>query len=525
MLLTPSDIQAANEGSIVQPVAPPGDATGILDLPDVRQLLQQGVNAAKAGDKAQARLLLQQVTGKDADNVVGWLWLASVSDDAQQRFDCIQRVLSLDPTNERARSWITVAKNQLTQELFQKGINAAKSGDRASANFFLLQATELDFENEQGWLWLASVTDAPEEKLSYLQRVLNINPANERAQAAFSGTKTQLARALLQESVTAAKAGDRLTAREILRDVMEYDPNLEEGWLVMAYVADAMEEKADCFRRVLEMNPANERAIAGLKSVEAMSATPLPAWRCPLCRSESEKEVSLCTTCGAVLTLDDLDRLLDNGHADIERISTELTRLEATLTEDSSAEDHITIGLGYLNLKQLDEGLAHLETALRLDSGREDLRLRVASLVERRAALETATRTREEAEKLLRRTIMVVDDSPTVRKLVTLKLEGQGHHVIAATDGIDALAKLNESIPDLILSDITMPRMDGYQLCKLIKSNPTTKHIPVVMLSGKDGFFDKMRGRVAGSTAHMTKPFEPDELIKTVAKYCGLSEV
>ncbi|MDQ3253010.1 MAG: response regulator [Acidobacteriota bacterium] len=120
---------------------------------------------------------------------------------------------------------------------------------------------------------------------------------------------------------------------------------------------------------------------------------------------------------------------------------------------------------------------------------------------------------------------MVVDDSPTVRKLVTLKLEGQGHQVIAATDGIDALAKLNESIPDLILSDITMPRMDGYQLCKLIKSNPTTKHIPVVMLSGKDGFFDKMRGRVAGSTAHMTKPFEPDELIKTVAKYCGLSEV
>jgi len=168
MLLTPSDIQAANEGSIVQPVAPPADATGILDLPDVRQLLQQGVNAAKAGDKAQARLLLQQVIGKDADNIVGWLWLASVSDDAQQRFDCIQRVLSLDPTNERARSWITVAKNQLTQELFQKGINAAKSGDRASANFFLLQATELDSENEQGWLWLASVTDAPEEKLSYL---------------------------------------------------------------------------------------------------------------------------------------------------------------------------------------------------------------------------------------------------------------------------------------------------------------------------------------------------------------------
>ncbi|MBA3713741.1 MAG: response regulator [Pyrinomonadaceae bacterium] len=115
---------------------------------------------------------------------------------------------------------------------------------------------------------------------------------------------------------------------------------------------------------------------------------------------------------------------------------------------------------------------------------------------------------------------MIVDDSPTVRKLVTIKLEKHGHRVVAASDGMEALTKLQEEVPDLVLLDINMPRLDGYQLCKLIKSNEATKHVPVVMLSGKDGFFDKMRGRVAGSTAYMTKPFDPETLIHTVNEYC-----
>ncbi|MBA2340127.1 MAG: response regulator [Pyrinomonadaceae bacterium] len=118
------------------------------------------------------------------------------------------------------------------------------------------------------------------------------------------------------------------------------------------------------------------------------------------------------------------------------------------------------------------------------------------------------------------RTILVVDDSPTVRKLITIKLEKEGHRVVPAVDGKDALAKLNEIVPDLIFTDITMPRMDGYQFCKLVRSDETTKHVPIIMLSGKDGFFDKVRGRMAGSTAYITKPFEPETLLKVVNDHC-----
>jgi len=121
-------------------------------------------------------------------------------------------------------------------------------------------------------------------------------------------------------------------------------------------------------------------------------------------------------------------------------------------------------------------------------------------------------------DKVARGTILAVDDSPTVRKLVSITLEMHNYRVLSAVDGMSALSELNDKLPDLILLDITMPRMDGYQLCKIIKDNPNTTHIPVVMLSGKDGIFDKIKGRMAGATAYLTKPFDPDKLLKVVEK-------
>ncbi|HKX84194.1 MAG TPA: response regulator, partial [Pyrinomonadaceae bacterium] len=88
-----------------------------------------------------------------------------------------------------------------------------------------------------------------------------------------------------------------------------------------------------------------------------------------------------------------------------------------------------------------------------------------------------------------------------------------------SNDGPEALELLKELIPDLVLLDINMPKMDGYQVCKLIRSNHATQNVPVVMISGKDGFFDKVRGRMAGTTGYMTKPFGPESLMKAVEAY------
>jgi CheY-like chemotaxis protein len=122
-------------------------------------------------------------------------------------------------------------------------------------------------------------------------------------------------------------------------------------------------------------------------------------------------------------------------------------------------------------------------------------------------------------------TILVVDDSPTIRKLVSMTLESRGYCVVVACDGVDGLAKMQEGLPDLILSDISMPRLDGYQFCKVVKTNKETKHIPVIMLSGNDGLFDKVRGKMAGSANYITKPFEPNHLVREIEKFVKTERV
>jgi twitching motility two-component system response regulator PilG len=127
----------------------------------------------------------------------------------------------------------------------------------------------------------------------------------------------------------------------------------------------------------------------------------------------------------------------------------------------------------------------------------------------------------EEKKPTFKQTILVIDDSPTIQKIVAITLERKGYQVVTAANAIQALAKLNEVVPNLIFLDINLPHMDGYQVCKIIKANDLTKDIPVVMLSGKDGFFDKVRGRIAGATDYITKPFGPSALIQAVEKYGG----
>ena len=115
--------------------------------------------------------------------------------------------------------------------------------------------------------------------------------------------------------------------------------------------------------------------------------------------------------------------------------------------------------------------------------------------------------------------VLVVDDSNTIRRSAEIFLKQGGHEVLLADDGFDALAKINDYQPDLIFCDILMPRLDGYQTCAIIKRNAKFAGIPVVMLSSKDGVFDKARGRMVGSQEYLTKPFTKDQLLQAVQQF------
>ena len=115
--------------------------------------------------------------------------------------------------------------------------------------------------------------------------------------------------------------------------------------------------------------------------------------------------------------------------------------------------------------------------------------------------------------------VLVVDDSNTIRRSAEIFLKQGGHEVLLADDGFDALAKVNDYQPQLIFCDILMPKLDGYQTCAIIKRNAKFSSVPVVMLSSKDGVFDKARGRMVGSQDYLTKPFTKDQLLQAVQQF------
>jgi twitching motility two-component system response regulator PilG len=115
--------------------------------------------------------------------------------------------------------------------------------------------------------------------------------------------------------------------------------------------------------------------------------------------------------------------------------------------------------------------------------------------------------------------VLVIDDSKTIRRTAETLLAKEGCEVFTAIDGFDALAKIADHQPDIVFVDIMMPRLDGYQTCALIKNNQVFKSTPVIMLSSKDGLFDKARGRIVGSEQYLTKPFTREELLGAIRTY------
>jgi twitching motility two-component system response regulator PilG len=215
-----------------------------------------------------------------------------------------------------------------------------------------------------------------------------------------------------------------------------------------------------------------------------------------------------------------------------------VARFGQALTKDpENAQIHYNLGFAYLNLNSFDVAMRSLRRAeqLRPDAALAAMILELVNAQSQPAVNEPAAAGQSspgssavagkdqgpEKERPApgQKSIMVVDDSPTIRKLVAHTLGKSGYRVIQAVDGNDALTKVGEERIDLVFMDIVMPNLDGYQVCKLIREKKND--LPVVMLSGKDGFFDKMRGKVAGSTAHITKPFDADTLIQAAKKYCA----
>lgn len=338
----------------------------------------------------------------------------------------------------------------------------------------------------------------------------------------------------LAEAITAAKLGQRQLARQILADLIERDPRNESAWLWVAALSEDKQQAMEALGRVLDINPNNQQALNALALARlqesgaryarggsspsarsnnghaptarpappAPAAPPAVAWTCPVCGAHSARAERRCPRCGILAVIAEPEEYAQNKGVSEDSLQETMQRVQARLARQDGFTGRMLMALCLLNLNRSAEALPHLKKAVEFQPGHTGVRRLMEKLSSRRL-------------------ILAVDDSLTVRKIVSITLERLGYRVLTAADGMQALARLNEETPDLVLLDITMPRMDGYQVCKVIKQSPATKSIPVVMLSGKDGFFDKVKGRLAGATDYITKPFREATLAEVVEKYAA----
>jgi twitching motility two-component system response regulator PilG len=226
------------------------------------------------------------------------------------------------------------------------------------------------------------------------------------------------------------------------------------------------------------------------------------------------------------------DLFFELDHTGSEKIQQEaIGRYTRVVEKENSSPAHYWLGMVYLNMDNYEGALNHLDLAAKLAPKEQFYSKQLNVLLKHMASsgallagelpatVNDTNSTVISLQDKIRRKILVVEDSSTIRKVISITLSQKGYEITEAEDGLEALSRLSEAKPDLILLDIILPKMDGYQILSIIRENPEYKNIPVIMLTSKDGIINKVKGKVAGSSAYLTKPFDPAKLVETIERY------
>ena len=508
-------------------------------------ILRQGVVAAQNREFDRARALLEQVTTETPDDVIAWYWLAIASPSAETAIPCLRRVLSIDEGHAPARE-------ALSRLLISEARAAAAAGIRDRVRAFTTEATELTPDLPAPWQAIAELATSQIERIDALRRLVKIAPDN-------GAWRTQLRQALLARAVMIA-SDDREEARGRFREAATLNPADVRIWQALANLADSDEGRLPPLRELLRVAPHHDEGRAALRkalidsaralSAEGKVAASVERWHEAIQVSGGDVEVWL----GLASTTEDQDeaaRAIQSAqtiNADDPRIAAALDWLHGPQVDPSvlpspgdafarfeaSADSPSAGGPNDLDDSLLD-ALATLPRA-EAEAPPSPLPTPAAAAAAAPAAIESAApqpAIEPEAAPVAAPpsvsadvvpadapTVMVVDDSPTIRKILVLTLERAGYRVFAEPNGNSALERLQQVVPHVVLLDIAMPDLDGYEVCKRIKQDPRTQAVPVIMLSGKGAFFDKVKGHMAGATEYLTKPFETPAVLAIVTSHC-----
>jgi twitching motility two-component system response regulator PilG len=562
------------------------------------QILAQGIAAAQAGNRPQARILLQYAVELDQSSEAGWLWLASISEYPEELLSFLDHVLKINPRNTRASEWKTATNQLMAKTFVQRGIDASKEGRNDYATECFDRALSFDEQNQLAWFWKDSLSKEETIEVETTAAAEEVE-AKDAKEAVDRSTHM-----ILVEAEAFLGEGDRSQALASVEEAISADPDSEKAWSMRSHLVDDFEEKRRALARVVEINPENKTAVAALETLLAMVETVVPniedhaeERREPAAErflntpfdevakpmfSEHEnsptQELELPQAIldhnpfvenASPLVSDevwtpetDADMQPDQGIHDTEAPASPFyPTIEVDFDDASddyaSADVPETISMPVQQFEnfQSNEAQTSWTESYATQVEPEVREVSASAYMEVSADTEeftdasepvlTGSSWNDEPDNYINepdqtgtwvindsmplpenepdtdpgKTILVVDDSPVVRNLIAGKLQESGYNVLSAANGAEALAVISNATPDLVLLDIAMPKMDGYQVCENIRKNGATKDIPVVLISGKDGYYDENRAQMAGTSSYISKPFGPETLMKALETY------
>ncbi len=328
---------------------------------------------------------------------------------------------------------------------------------------------------------------------------------------------------LLNKAISFAQGYHFKEAQDLLSNILKKNKNNIEALLWLSRIVNRMRIVEQCLaylKRIAPTHPEVMEEIAKFSQVKQYITDDIIT-HCPFCWAPMNKGDSNCMYCKAITVLSQ-DSLSSLGQVDEKILRSAIDRYQNVfINEENNFYAFWWMGVANVNLKNFEVGLKYMERAVsinrepyfisQIDSLKEYMESKTSPL-----PLEMEEEEIEDIENQPK--ILVVDDSVTTRKTIREILRKAGYNVVEAKDGGEALNKLKTEMPDLVLLDIILPVLDGYKILEIMKAHSKYKEIPVVLLTSQDGFFDKLRAKMSGSNAYVTKPFKPKKLMKVIKK-------
>ncbi|MEN8199300.1 MAG: response regulator [Thermodesulfobacteriota bacterium] len=356
---------------------------------------------------------------------------------------------------------------------------------------------------------------------------------DEKAAMAADGQEEQVQQQdwLLSQGITLCKGFHLRKAQKVLLKLASETPKNMHAWLWLSRTVNNMKQLRAALARAYQLEPQDRDVVHDIKMFKAASKLKLAEIRrCPFCYAPIGLKATNCHFCGATLAISKKSLAQIGDRVNRNELRGALDRFEEILTVELNIPVLFYAALACLHLDDFDAALEYLE---QLQQCLEPEESTYSAAVDRIVAFLAARGTVEEGEKAPAREtpqpgreegskqkkVLVVEDSSTTRKVIKMTLQSNNFNVIEAEDGVEALTRINDEHPDLVLLDVMLPKLDGYGILSVLKQNSKLKSVPVIMLTSKDGLKDKIKGKFSSASAYLTKPFKPEMLIQKVNQY------